>query len=184
MAIIDAHAHCFPPLGEDQGTMQTRLAEHQYHVRFNKQGIRRTRDNVKVVDPLLTGDNDGISFLPDVDFRIGEFGRVEFTVDGEDYYIQWLPPTLRDMSSSPEYMIAQMNYVGIDRAVLQHDRVYGRLDDFLSDCVRKFPDRFVALAQVDEWRAGEPDQIERLRHEVTESGIQGSLLLDRRVHAQ
>ena len=164
--------------------MQTRLAEHQYHVRFNKQGIRRTRDNVKVVDPLLTGDNDGISFLPDVDFRIGEFGRVEFTVDGEDYYIQWLPPTLRDMSSSPEYMIAQMNYVGIDRAVLQHDRVYGRLDDFLSDCVRKFPDRFVALAQVDEWRAGEPDQIERLRHEVTESGIQGSLLLDRRVHAQ
>ncbi len=153
MALFDAHAHCFPPLGQDRGIVQSRLAEHQYHVRFHKQGIRRTRDNARIDDPLLAGQGDGVSFLPDVDFRIGRFGRVEFTVDGEDYYIQWMPPTLWDMSSSPEYMVAQMDYVNVDRAVLQHDRIYGRLDDYLAGCVRNFPDRFVALAQVDEWRA-------------------------------
>ena len=173
MTIFDAHAHCFPPLGEDRGIMSTRLAEHQYHVRFHRQGIRRTRDDALMDTPLLAGEKDGVSFQPDVDFRIGEFGRVEFTADGEDYYIQWMPPTLVDMSSSPEFMIAQMDYVGVDRAVIQHDRIYGRLDDFLSDCVRKYPDRFVALAQVDEWRAGEPDQIERLKHEVTNLGFKG-----------
>ena len=173
MTVFDAHAHCFPPLGEDRGIMRMRLAEHQYHVRFHKQGIRRSRDGARSDASLLAGEADGVSYQPDVDFRIGEFGRVELTADGEDYYIQWMPPTLQDMSSSPEYMVAQMDYAGVDRAVLQHDRIYGRLDDFLSQCVRKFPDRFVALAQVDEWRAGAPGQVERLEHEVTDLGFKG-----------
>ena len=47
MTIFDAHAHCFPPLGEDRGIMKTRLAEHQYHVRFHRQGIRRISDDVE-----------------------------------------------------------------------------------------------------------------------------------------
>ena len=68
--------------------MSTRLAEHQYHVRFHRQGMRRTRDDALMDTPLLAGEQDGVSFQPDVDFRIGEFGRVEFTSDGEDYYIQ------------------------------------------------------------------------------------------------
>jgi predicted TIM-barrel fold metal-dependent hydrolase len=178
MMLFDAHAHCFPPLGElgpieDEGMMRRRLAEHQYHVRFHRQGIHRSRDDVRVDEPLLQGEGDGASLLPEVDFRIGRFGRVEFTVADEDYYIPWMPPTLTDMSTSPELMIAQMDFVGVERAVLQHDRIYGRLDTYLSDCVRKFPGRFVALAQVDEWRAGEPDQVERLRRQVRDLGFRG-----------
>lgn len=146
MTVFDAHVHCFPPLDQDRGIKEMRLAEHQYHVRFHRQGIRRMRDNFRIEDQLLVGEQDGVSFQPDVDFRIGEFGRVEFTVDREDYYIQWMPPTLWNMSSSPEFMVTQMDYVGVDRGVLQHDRIYGRLDDFFSECLQKFPDRFVALA--------------------------------------
>ena len=56
MTIFDAHAHCFPPLGQDRGIMKTRLAEHQYHVRFHRQGIRRVRDDVKIDSPLLAGE--------------------------------------------------------------------------------------------------------------------------------
>ena len=171
--IFDAHSHCFPPLAEDRGIMKTRLAEHQYHVRFHRQGIQRARDDARVSEPLLLGERDGISWLPKVDFRIGQFGKVEFTHGGEDYYIQWMTPALRDMSSPPEYIVAQMDYAGVDRAVLQHDRIYGRLDDFLSDCVRKFPDRFVALAQVDEWVGGQPEQLERLRRQIREQGFSG-----------
>ena len=171
--VFDAHSHCFPPLGRDRGIMAKRLAEHQYHVRLHPQGIRRRRDNVRVADPLLAGERDGASWLPKVDFRIGKFGRVEFTHGGEDYYIQWMPPTLWDMSCPPEYVVAQMDYVGVDRAVLHHDRIYGRLDDYLSECVRKYPDRFVALAQVDEWVGGRPDQLERLTHQIRELGFSG-----------
>ena len=153
--------------------MGPRLAEHQYHVRFHKQGIRRKRDDAVVQEPLLAGEGDGISWLPEVDFRIGRFGRVEVTHGGEEYYMQWMAPTLWDMSSPAEYMVAQMDYVGVDRAVLQHDRVYGHLDDFLADCARRYPDRFVALAQVDEWIGGSADQLERLRHQIEDLGHRG-----------
>jgi len=171
--VFDSHTHCFPPLAEDRGIMKRRLAEQQYHVRFHAQGIRRARDGARVSEPLLVGEGDGISSLPDVDFRIGRFGRLEFTPGDEDYYIQWMPPVLEDMSSSPELIVAQMDYVGVDRAVLQHDRIYGKLDEFLGDCVRRYPDRFVALAQVDEWVGGRDDQLERLRRQVEDLGHSG-----------
>ena len=79
--IFDNHAHCFPPLAEDRGIQRRRLAEHQHHVRFHGQGIRRLSDGVRIPEQLLVGEGDGISYLPDVDFRIGPFGRLEFTHD-------------------------------------------------------------------------------------------------------
>ena len=169
--VFDAHCHCFPPLAEDRGTMAGRLAEHQYHVRYHPQVFRRKRDNTSMVGSPLAGERDGISWVPPVDFRIGNFGQLEVTHGGEDYWMQWMPPALWDMSASPEYMIAQMDYAGVDRAFLQHDRVYGRLDEFLGDCVRRYPDRFVAGAQVDEWVGGRPDQIERVKHQVRDLGF-------------
>ena len=171
--VFDGHGHCFPPLGEPGEVEAARLAETQYHVRFHGQGVRRQRDNVMVPKPLLAGERDGISWQPDRNFRIGRFGRVEFTHEGEEYYTQWYPTTMWDMSSPPEYMVAQMDYAGVDRAVLQHDRVYGKLDDFLAECVSRYPDRFVALAQVDEWVGGRDDQLERLRRQVQDLGHSG-----------
>jgi len=169
--IFDNHCHCFPPLGEPGEIEAARLAEHQYHVRFHGQGVTRKRDNVRIKEHILAGEKDGISWQPDVNFRIGKFGKLEYTKDGEEYYTQWMPPTLPDLSSSAEYIVAQMDYVGVDRAVLQHDRIYGKLDSFLGECVRRYPDRFVAAAQVDEWVGGRPDQLDRLKREVEEFGF-------------
>ena len=169
--IFDAHAHCFPPMGVDySGNLKKRLAELQHHVRFHGQGIRRTRDNAVVNEPLLVGTDDGISSQPDVDFRFGAYGRLEFTHENTEYYMQWMPPTIRDMSSPAEYIVAQMDYVGVDRAFLQHDRLYGYLVDYFAECVRKYPSRLVSGAQVDEWRGGEPDQLDRLKRQVEELG--------------
>lgn len=169
--VFDAHAHCFPPLAEDSGgMMRERLGELQHHVRFHGQGIRRTRDNAVVTKPILVGEKDGVSWQPDVDFRFGSFGKLEFKHEGEDHHIQWMPPTLWDMSSPAEYIVAQMDYVGVDRAFLQHDRIYGYLDDFFAECLRRYPGRFVTGAQVDEWKGGEPDQIDRLKRQVKELG--------------
>ena len=173
-AVFDAHAHCFPPLSEDTGDMAARLAETQHHIRFaGATDIRRTRDDAPVGEPVLVGDGDGISWLPDVNFRIGRYGRVEFTHNGEDYYYQLFTPSLWDNSCPADYMIVQMDYAGVDRALLQSDRMYGRLDDYLADCIRRYPDRLVALAQVDEWRGGSPEQVERVRRQIEEYGFSG-----------
>tara|TARA_A100001037_G_C15152413_1_gene640338 strand:- start:339 stop:1460 length:1122 start_codon:yes stop_codon:yes gene_type:complete len=178
--IFDAHAHCFPPLGLDRGDKQYYdmcSAEHQYHVRFHPQGVRRSSDSslisLQKQNSILTGEHDGVSWLPDISFRIGEFGRLEFTHEEQDYYMQWMPPSLTNMESSPEHLIAQMEYAGVDRSVLQHDRVYGHLDEFLGECVKKYPNKLVGLAQVQEWRAGEPDQLDRLKYQVLEQGFRG-----------
>ena len=92
--IFDAHAHCFPPLGLDRGDKQYYdmcLAEHQYHVRFHPQGVRRSSDSslisMQKQNSILTGEHDGVSWLPDISFRIGEFGRLEFTHEEQDYYM-------------------------------------------------------------------------------------------------
>ena len=68
MAVIfDAHAHCFPPLGLDRGNAQYYdmcSAEHQYHVRFHPQGVRRSSDgslfSQQKQNSILTGEHDGI----------------------------------------------------------------------------------------------------------------------------
>ena len=121
----------------------------------------------------MEGDGDGISWLPDLDFRVSEYGRVLFTYSGDDYYYHFIQASAADMSSTAEHVITQMDFAGVDRAVIQHDRVYGRLDDYLGEAIKKYPERLVALAQVDEWRGGQPDQVERLRRQVDELGFSG-----------
>ena len=98
---FDAHAHCFPPLGLDRGEAKYYdmcAAEHQYHVRFHPQGVRRSSDSslisLQKQNAILTGEHDGISWLPDISFRVGKFGRLEFTHEEQDYYMQWMPPSL------------------------------------------------------------------------------------------
>ena len=76
MAVVfDAHAHCFPPLASDRGNAQyfdMCAAEHQYHVRFHPQGMKRFKDGFLISKSeqnlILTGEHDGISWLPNVDF--------------------------------------------------------------------------------------------------------------------
>ena len=155
------------------GHLDIRLPETQYHARHVGRRFRRRGDNAPLEVPVLLGEGDGISWLPEVNFRFGRFGQVEFTHDGDDYYFQLVPASLFDSSAPPEYTIAQMNYAGVDRAVIQHDRIYGQLDEYLGDCVSRYPDRFVALAQVDEWIGGQPDQVERVRRQIQDLGCSG-----------
>ena len=172
--IFDAHNHVFPSLLTGNMFDAGCLRETQYHVRFSGPGgFRRVHDNSPLTETVIVGSGDGISWLPDLGFRLGQNGRVLFTYDEVDYYMQYFPPSYADMSSTPEQVIAQMDFAGVDRAVIQHDRMYGRLDEYLGETLREYPDRFVALAQVEEWRAGEPDQLERLKHQVQDLGFSG-----------
>jgi predicted TIM-barrel fold metal-dependent hydrolase len=66
-----------------------------------------------------------------------------------------------------------MDYMGVDMAVLQTDHVYGSLNEYLSDCSRRYPGRFLPLAQIREWEGDQPVQLERLESAITNLGLRG-----------
>lgn len=173
--IIDVHAHTFPHMGSPSGrdSVQTHMQHIQHHIAHHPQGFRRKRDGELVDTPLFDGVHDGKSGLLDVGLKVSRNGQIEWTYEGEDYYLQWYPVSMQKFESPTDFMIAYLDYVGIDKAVLQHDHVYGELNQYLSECGKKHPDRFIPLAQIEEWNADKEDEIKRLRHAIEELGLKG-----------
>jgi len=174
--IIDAHAHAFSFLG-NKGIFDSE-AEHtrylQRHMTTHPQGGRRFRDNNFADGPTLwDGKTPGFAGLLDVNFRPGPYGRFEWEKDGEPYYIQYFPVSLEVMESKPERMLAQMQYVGVDQAMLQFAKMYSLTDEYHSACVRRWPDKFRACTAVDEDAADDKSQIDGLRRAVKELGLTG-----------
>ena len=173
--IVDSHAHAFPPMGGPAG--HTSTAEHlrymQQGLLFHHQPTRRMDDNSVYTGANQLYDGEDLSFngLTDVDFRGDAFGKFAWTADGLDYSKQYLPSTLMRLDAPPELMVAQMDYVGVDKAVFHSGHGYGRLNRYLSDAVKKFPDRFWGLAMVDEWRADQPGQTAVLDRAIDEMGL-------------
>ena len=171
--IIDIHCHIFPPLGRSEGwdpQVHTKMA--QYHSRdFSK--FWRKSDGAPVDEPLLDFDSDDVNHMPDLNFRMGKYGIAEITKDGVDYYMQWYPPNLADMESTAERIVGEMDAAGVDVGVLQSDHVYGSLNAYYAEHAKRFPGRFVPLAQVREWNADEESELERLERAVLEQGCNG-----------
>ena len=174
--IIDSHAHAFPPMGGPSGFVSSeRHAMYTQHgLAHHHQPVRRFSDQTQVREQTLCdGEDVTLDGLTDVGFRGGGFGRLAWTAAGEDCYLQYLPPTLTNLSAPPELMVAQMDYVGVDRAVLQTGHLYGRLNGYLAGAVREFPERFWALAMIDEWRADSPSQLRTLERAIADLGLHG-----------
>ncbi len=153
--IVDGHAYCFPPLGDANGFpsvrehlryVQREMADH--HQPVWRLSDRAPGDNATLADPAdrtLTG-------LREVGFAAGGHGRFVWTVDGHTYAKQYLPASLADLSHSPDMLVAQMDYTGVDWAVLHTDHVMGHLTDYLAGCIRRHPTRLLALAHLPEWK--------------------------------
>ena len=95
--VVDTHCHSFPPLGRSAGwdpQVHTRLV--QYHMRDFRDIWRKT-DGARLDATLLDYPSDDIHEMPDLGFRLTEFGRVEFSRDGVDYYMQAYPPDLTNV---------------------------------------------------------------------------------------
>jgi len=175
--VVDSHVHIFPYLGAASGFRSA--AEHlqflQLYMATHGEPVRRLSDHAQVREQTLYADGrmDGPSSLRAVNFRVGRFGRFEWTADATDLYLQYFPPSLQAMESPPEFVLQQMARAGVDRAVLQNARPYGRLNAYFAAAVRAYPEKFVGLADVDEARAHTPAEIARLRHAVRELGLRG-----------
>lgn len=152
--IIDGHAYCFPPLGRTNGfsTVRDHLRYIQREMADHHQPVWRLRDGIRGTNSLLADPDDlTLDGLRAVDFRPGGYGRFVWTVDGDAYAKQYLPPYLTALSHPPEMLIAQMDYVGIAQAVLHATPIMGFLNDYLAGCVRRYPDRLRGLASIREW---------------------------------
>jgi predicted TIM-barrel fold metal-dependent hydrolase len=176
--IIDCHAHIFPPLagacGLPDAAAHRVQQQRAMHVHGN-QPYRRARDNAVVTERPLWDPNDPSEAgrRTDVNFRVGRCGRFEWTVAGEDQYVQFLPPYMADMSMPAEVLARQMDYAGIETAVLQNDKIYGNLaEDFAAASVA-YPGRFIGLAQVEESFGYRDDQLARLSEQVETLGMRG-----------
>jgi predicted TIM-barrel fold metal-dependent hydrolase len=154
--IIDCHAHVFQhwadPCGHPSREIhRTYIQKVQTRTSAN---VVRARDNVEVKGSVLfrPGEN-GWSGLKDVDFRVGNYGRLDFTIDGEDYYSQYMPVGMQQIVAPPELMLAQMDYAKVDHTVLQTGWGYGAMNDYNAFAQNQYPDKFTAMLNVDEPRA-------------------------------
>ena len=162
--IIDSHMYCFEPLDQPGGH-----ASGEEHLRWvqrshghHHQPAWRVRDRAPAPSHIISpADQSRSEELPDVNFRVDhDRGRVVWTVQGEDYTKQFLPPGLRHTEFTAHVAIAEMDYADVDLALLHTDPMLGRDSAFLGRCVRQYPDRLRSMAPVDEWRIpGETDAV-------------------------
>jgi predicted TIM-barrel fold metal-dependent hydrolase len=177
-AVVDCHAHIVAPLAGASGfsTVDEHLAHQQraMHVHGN-QPYRRLRDHAAVTDrPLWQADDPSeAGRAQDVRFRVGRAGRFEWERGGEGYYVQFLPPHMSDLSAPPEAMVVEMDYAEVGSAVLQNDHIYGHLAEYFAEAARRWPERFIGLAQVDEAFAFRDGELHSLEDQVRRLGMRG-----------
>ena len=53
-------------------------------------------------------------------------------------------------------------------SVLQNCKLYGKLNDYFFKAVQKYPDRFIGTGKIDEFKADQLREIEKLRYTVEE----------------
>ena len=150
--IVDGHAYCFPPLGEASGFRSVRLISGTSSGRWrtttspsgdSRSRARQQRHARRSRRPHPPG-------LRDVGFRPGGYGRFVWRADGASTRSS-IFPRLADLSHTPEMLVAQMDYAGVDSARPAHRPPDGRLTEFLAECVRRHPTRLLGLANVAEW---------------------------------
>jgi len=193
--IVDSHAHIFPPLETACGFPTE--ADHrrflQLYIALHSEPPRRLRDHAAVpeaADVLHDGRTEGPEGLNEAaGFHVGRYGRFEWEWKGETYYRPFLPPSMQEIVSSPEFILQQMGRAGVDRVVLQNARPYVRLNEYFAEAVQQYPDRFIGLADVNEAEAHTESEIAALRRAVTDLGLRGvyyatrGLVLDHYAHS-
>jgi predicted TIM-barrel fold metal-dependent hydrolase len=191
LVIVDAHNHIFPHLGGKCGfdSQEEHRQFLQLYISKHGEPARRLRDHVHVPEAenaLHDGKLQGPEGLSEsANFRVGKFGRFEWDYEGETYYRSFLPPSLQEMTSPIGFILQQMARAGVDCAILQNARLYGRLNREFSDAMLKHPGKFIGLADVRETEAHTQGEIDRLTNAVKGLGLRGvyyanrGLFLDR-----
>jgi len=160
--IIDCHMHVFPFLAGASGWESVKS-----HVDFLQKNL------YSVARPQVAAEPGYWTSKLDINFRVGKYGRFEWTENGVDYYRQLMPPSLQEQTAPAEFIMVQMEHAGVDMSVLQNCKLYGKLNDYFAECVRKYPDKFVGTGEINEFEADKESEIKKLRHIVKNLGFNG-----------
>lgn len=151
--IIDSHAYCFtaPDTPAGHESAEAHLALWQVQTALHHQPAFRARDRVRGDSRLLLAPTpeSPLRLARERRFRVDpKMQRLTWTVDGEDYAKQQLPPNVVAFLAAA--LVAEMDHAEVDWALLHTDATLSRDLGFLGECVRAFPDRLRAMALVDE----------------------------------
>ena len=177
--IYDGHAYCFPNLRGDGGFADPKQFNRHLQLGMARHFMPawRKRDRAPADDSGLADPDGGWSFdaLKDAKFGAAGYGRFEWTVDGEVYAKQYMPPSVVDMSYPAENLVAEMDYAGVDMALIHRTPYLGISNDFIADCAARFPDRLQGLAHVEEWLipTDPKGSLRKLRRAIADPGLVG-----------
>jgi len=174
--IVDCHAHVFAHWAGAGGHPSSTV-----HLKYLQKVVTRpwarafrARDGHEIKPTMLfrSGDNtwDG---LTDVGFRVGRFGQLVFTWDGEDYYVQYLPVGMQELACPPELMLAQMTYTAVDHCILQAGGGYGMMNDYNAFTQHQYPQKFSGLLNIDEPLADSAETLAEVDRAVKVLGLRG-----------
>ena len=181
--IYDGHAYCFPDLRGDGGFADREqfLRHLQLGMARHFQPVWRKRDRAPADESGIADPDGGWDFgsLREAGFRPTSYGRFEWAADGEEYIKQYLPPSVAEMAYPADALVAEMDYAGVDMALLHRTPYLGIGNEFVADCCRLFPDRLQGLAHVEEWTIRpDPDgAVAKLEEAINEMGLHGLQLL-------
>lgn len=159
MFIFDSHAHIIPPIdgisGYTSKEQHLQVCQRSMHEHL-AQPARKIKDNSIVEKRLWDPSDASISGRYEVNFKVGSHGRFTWEQDGEEVYIQYLPPYAERMEIPPLMMKSMMDYAQVNAAVLQCGNVYGKLNGYYHTFMQENPwakGIFFPLARVDESKA-------------------------------
>jgi len=171
--IIDSHAHLYPSTGSfEDWDFADREEETKFHQRTQYTfGIYRPhyRSDTNAVDPdawrLLWDESRASEWdgMRDVGFRV-EGNDFVFEKDGIRY------TSAGRTEDDPGKLLGLMDACGVDAAVLHATMRYSRYNARIA---KKYPGRFIPLANIEEMDYSEPSGIEKLHWAVEELGAKG-----------
>jgi predicted TIM-barrel fold metal-dependent hydrolase len=174
--IVDCHAHVFQhwagPCGHASRAIHRKFMQ-KVQTRTSAR-VFRVRDGREMTGSLLFRDGDNSwKGLKDVDFRVGIYGQLDFTIDNEDYYVQYMPVGMQEIVAPPELMLAQMTYAGVDHTVLQAGGGYGAMNDYNAFAQNQYPAKFTGILSIDEARANTAPVLKELQRGHGELNLKG-----------
>ena len=174
--IVDCHAHVFAHWQGACGRPSRAV-----HLKYLQKVVTRpaarafrVRDGREIKPTMLFRPDDNTwAGLTDVGFRVGRFGQLCFTYEGEDYYVQYLPVGMQELACPPELMLSQMIYAAVDHCILQAGGGYGAMNDYNAYTQHQYPQKFSGLLHIDEGLSDRADTQAELDRAVDVLGLRG-----------
>lgn len=74
--------------------------------------------------------------------------------------LQFIPPATGVTAFPPEVLLQNLDWAGVDKAVILQGPFYGEQNNEVSEAVRQWPDRFFGAAYIDPWQKDAEAQFE------------------------